>query len=130
MNAALRYGAVVLLATAAAAAPLASRAGVGLMQLPGVASDGAARPRHERPGQVAGPALPQRPVLAACRPHCELIAHLPSRGHAALLSPPPPPSVLGRVAADLLADPPGFDRAELPAVDQKIVAFFRARLLP
>jgi predicted dienelactone hydrolase len=69
-------------------------------------------------------------VLAACRAHCELIAHLPSGGHAALLSPPPPPSVLGRVAADLLADPPGFDRAELPAVDQKIVAFFRARLLP
>lgn len=69
-------------------------------------------------------------VLAACRPRCELLAHLPDGGHAALLSPPPPANVLGGVAADLLADPPGFDRAQLAAVDQKIVAFFLARLLP
>lgn len=70
------------------------------------------------------------PVLAACRPRCELLAHLPEAGHAALLSPPPPAHLLGGVAADLLADPPGFDRAQLAAVDQKIVDFFRARLLP
>ena len=69
-------------------------------------------------------------VLASCRPRCELLADLPDGGHAALLSPPPPANVLGGVAADLLADPPGFDRSQLAAVDQKIVAFFRARLVP
>jgi hypothetical protein len=69
-------------------------------------------------------------VLAACRPRCELLAHLPDAGHGALLSPPPPLQGLGTLAADLLGDPPGFDRAQLPAVDQRIVAFFRARLLP
>lgn len=69
-------------------------------------------------------------VLAACRPRCELLAHLPTGGHGALLSPPPPASVLDGIAAGLLLDPPGFDRAQLPAVDAKIVAFLRARLLP
>jgi predicted dienelactone hydrolase len=69
-------------------------------------------------------------VLAACRPRCELIAHLPDAGHGALLSPAPPLERLGAIAADLLGDPPGFDRAQLPVVDQRIVAFFRAHLLP
>ena len=40
MNAALRYGAVVLLALAAAATPLATRAGTGAMQLPATGGDG------------------------------------------------------------------------------------------
>jgi hypothetical protein len=31
---------------------------------------------------------------------------------------------------ELLADPPGFDRAETPAVDQRIVSFFHRHLLP
>jgi hypothetical protein len=30
----------------------------------------------------------------------------------------------------LNADPPGFDRGQLPEVDRKIVAFLRAHLLP
>lgn len=69
-------------------------------------------------------------VLAACRPRCELLAHLPDAGHGALLSPPPPLERLGAIAADLLGDPPGFDRAQLPALDRRIAAFFRAHLLP
>jgi hypothetical protein len=35
----------------------------------------------------------------------------------------------GRVA-ELLNDPPGFDRAEVPRVHAAIVDFFRQRLLP
>lgn len=69
-------------------------------------------------------------VLEACRPRCELLAHLPTGGHGALLSPPPPADRLGAVAADLLLDPPGFDRSELRTLEAKIVAFFRGRLLP
>jgi len=69
-------------------------------------------------------------VLQACRPRCELLADLPGGGHAALLSPQPPAEVLSPVVARLLADPPGFDRAQMPAVDQRIAAFFRQHLLP
>lgn len=69
------------------------------------------------------------PILQACLPRCELLADMAAAGHAALLSPPPPPEVLGPLARDLLADPPGFDRGELPAVNARIVAFFRRHLL-
>ena len=69
-------------------------------------------------------------VLQACRPRCELLADLPAGGHAALLSPQPPANVLSPVVARLLADPPGFDRAQMPAVDQRIAVFFRQHLLP
>lgn len=65
-------------------------------------------------------------VLAAC-PRCELLAALPDAGHGALLAPLPP--VRGH-EAELLADPPGFDRAVLPAVDARIVAFFDRHLAP
>jgi predicted dienelactone hydrolase len=65
-------------------------------------------------------------VLAACA-SCELIVDLPTGGHGAFLSPIPPG--LSGIVGDLLNDPPGFDRAELPEVDQKIAAFFRKRLL-
>jgi hypothetical protein len=62
---------------------------------------------------------------------CELIADLPSGGHGALLSPPPPVDRLGNIAADLLGDPPGFDRGTLmPQVDRQIVVFLRKHLLP
>jgi hypothetical protein len=44
--------------------------------------------------------------------------------------PPPPLDNLGAIAADLLGDPPGFDRGLLPEVDRRIVGFLRARLLP
>jgi predicted dienelactone hydrolase len=67
-------------------------------------------------------------VLQACLPRCELLADLRTAGHGALLSPLPP-GFTGLVA-DLLNDPPGFDRAVLPEVDQKITAFFSRHLLP
>lgn len=60
-------------------------------------------------------------VLAACRP-CERIAELPEAGHGAYLSPLPPG--LTGLVGELLNDPPGFDRAVLPAIDRRIAAFF------
>ena len=66
-------------------------------------------------------------VLKACKT-CELVADLPSAGHGALLSPPPPMDRLGEIAADLLGDPPGFDRAVLPGVNRRIAGFFRTHL--
>lgn len=66
-------------------------------------------------------------VLQAC-PACERVADIPGGGHGALLSPLPPK--LSGLAAELLADPPGFDRGVLPEVDRKIAAFFRKHLLP
>ena len=65
-------------------------------------------------------------VLKACTP-CVHLADIPNGGHGALLSPYPPVSGL---LAELMGDPPGFDRAVLPEVDRKIAAFFRERLLP
>lgn len=66
-------------------------------------------------------------VLKACPP-CERVADVPDGGHGALLSPLPPK--LSGLAADLLADPPGFDRKQLPEIDRKIADFFRKHLLP
>ncbi|WP_062470331.1 alpha/beta hydrolase family protein [Variovorax boronicumulans] len=68
-------------------------------------------------------------VLAACLPRCELIADMPTGGHGALLSPPPPN--LSGLIGDMLNDPPGFDRAGvLPEVNRKTTAFFSAHLPP
>ncbi|MFS2035476.1 alpha/beta hydrolase family protein [Polaromonas sp. CT11-55] len=69
-------------------------------------------------------------VLAACQPRCELLADLPDGGHGALLSPPPPADGMSDLAKDLLLDPPGFDRSQLPALDRKISTFLRKHLLP
>jgi predicted dienelactone hydrolase len=66
-------------------------------------------------------------VLAACAA-CERVADITDGGHGALLSPLPPH--LTGLVGDLLNDPPGFNRATLPEVDRKIVAFFRRHLLP
>jgi predicted dienelactone hydrolase len=66
-------------------------------------------------------------VLQACAP-CERVADIPGGGHGALLSPLPPN--LSGLAAELLGDPPGFDRGALPDVDRKIAAFFGKYLLP
>ena len=69
-------------------------------------------------------------VLKSCKT-CELVADLPTAGHGALLSPPPPAERLDGIAADLLADPPGFDRGALmPQVDRQIVVFLKKHLLP
>lgn len=68
-------------------------------------------------------------VLQACRT-CTLIADLPTAGHGALLSPPPPAEVLGGLGTQLLGDPPGFDRGVMPQVDARIVAFLAQHLAP
>ncbi|MBA3595543.1 MAG: hypothetical protein H0W47_17395 [Polaromonas sp.] len=67
-------------------------------------------------------------VRAVCA-SCEVIADLPTAGHGTMLSPLPPFKP-GTIAAELLGDPPRFDRAVLPEVDRKITAFFRKHLLP
>jgi len=66
-------------------------------------------------------------VRAACK-SCELVADIPGGGHGALLSPMPP-GLTGRLA-ELINDPPGFDRSVLPEVDRRIAAFFSKHLLP
>ena len=68
-------------------------------------------------------------IVAACK-GCEVLADMPTAGHGALLSPLPPLDGLGELAAELLADPPGFDRAVMPEVDGRITAFFTRQLLP
>jgi predicted dienelactone hydrolase len=68
-------------------------------------------------------------VLQACK-SCELVADLPTGGHGALLSPLPPADALSPLAQDLILDPPGFDRSQLPALDRRITAFMRRHLLP
>jgi predicted dienelactone hydrolase len=75
------------------------------------------------------PAYHSGAVLRACS-GCELVADLPTAGHGSLLSPPPPFDRLPEIAVDLLGDPPGFDRALVPATQDRIVAFFRRHLLP
>ncbi len=65
-------------------------------------------------------------VLAACRT-CDHLADLPTAGHGALLSPPPPG--LTGLVAELLDDPPGFDRSVLREVDRKVVRWFEGHLL-
>ena len=66
-------------------------------------------------------------VITQCTT-CETIASLPDAGHGALLAPLPP-DLEGRIGR-LLADPPGFQRAELPKLYQRIEAFFNKHLLP
>jgi predicted dienelactone hydrolase len=66
-------------------------------------------------------------VLQACTA-CERLADFPNGGHGALLSPLPPG--LTGVVGDLLNDPPGSDRSEIPDVNRKVTAFFRKHLLP
>ena len=68
-------------------------------------------------------------IRQACT-SCETVADLPTAGHGALMSPPPPLTNLGAIAADLLGDPPGFDRGQMHEVDRKITAFMRQHLLP
>lgn len=66
-------------------------------------------------------------VAKACK-GCEWLADLTNGGHGALLSPHPHRE--GRLA-ELVGDPPGFDRAtEVPAVIARVVDFFQRRLLP
>jgi predicted dienelactone hydrolase len=65
-------------------------------------------------------------VLAAC-PSCVHLAHLPSAGHGAMRSPAP--LGLTGLRAELVSDPPGFDRRVLPEIDRKVAAFMAQHLL-
>ncbi|RZK99728.1 MAG: dienelactone hydrolase [Rubrivivax sp.] len=61
-------------------------------------------------------------VLQACA-SCESLARLSHAGHGALLSPLPPD--LGGLLADVIGDPPGFNRTQTTReVNALIVAFF------
>jgi len=66
-------------------------------------------------------------VLQTCK-LCTRLADFPNGGHGALLSPFPPG--LSGLLAELLDDPPGFDRAALPEAERRIAAFFSSHLLP
>ncbi len=66
-------------------------------------------------------------VLRACGDRCEWLADFAEGGHGVMLSPLPP-GLTGRLG-ELLNDPPGFERAQLEAVDRKIVAFMQRHLL-
>lgn len=80
--------------------------------------------RHDR---WLAPKFHSDRILAACG-SCEVLADVYG-GHGALLSPPPPADVLGAIARDLLADPPGFDRRQMAGIDRAIAAFFSRHLL-
>ncbi|HSW18321.1 MAG TPA: dienelactone hydrolase [Ramlibacter sp.] len=74
------------------------------------------------------PALHGGAILKACLPRCELLVDLPTAGHGALMSPLPP--LANERLRELVADPPGFDRAQMAEVDRRIAAFMRRHLLP
>jgi len=66
-------------------------------------------------------------LVKACA-GCEWLADLTDGGHGALLSPQPRRE--GRIA-ELVNDPVGFDRAtEVPAMNARVVDFFKRQLLP
>ena len=65
-------------------------------------------------------------ILLAC-PTCVRVADLENGGHGALLSPLPPDR--SGLIADLIDDPPGFDRARVvPDLNGKITSFFQKHL--
>ena len=66
-------------------------------------------------------------VLETCAA-CERLADFPDGGHGTMLSPFPPG--LSGLLAELLDDPPGFDRSVLAETNRRITAFFRKHLLP
>lgn len=65
-------------------------------------------------------------LLKACAT-CETVADQPDAGHGSLLSPQP--GGLSGTLAWLMADPPGYDRAQVPAMHLRIAAFFQRHLL-
>ena len=67
-------------------------------------------------------------IAKACLPRCEILADFAHGGHGALLSPLPPE--MGGLLAELIGDPPGFDRSEVAVAYRKMAAFFRDHLLP
>jgi predicted dienelactone hydrolase len=59
---------------------------------------------------------------------CTTIADLPQAGHGVMLSPLPPLGASDSIAFQLLSDPPGFERNQLPALHQKVADFFKHHL--
>lgn len=69
-------------------------------------------------------------IKAACLPRCTDVLTLPEAGHGAMHSPLPPLEP-GSIAHQLLADPPGFDRAAtVPRIHNAIADFFVQHLKP
>lgn len=67
-------------------------------------------------------------VLQACAPRCQVLMHLANGSHGAMLSPLPPLGP-GSLGAQLLGDPPGFDRqATLPRLHRCLSSFFTHHL--
>ena len=64
-------------------------------------------------------------VQAACA-SCTVLLDLPDAGHGSLFSPWP--AELAQSLSPMLVDPPGFNRAELPGLYKKMVAFFTTHL--
>jgi predicted dienelactone hydrolase len=59
---------------------------------------------------------------------CTTVADLPQAGHGVMLSPLPPLGATNSIAFQLLSDPPGFERKQLPALHQKVADFFKQHL--
>jgi predicted dienelactone hydrolase len=59
---------------------------------------------------------------------CTAIADFPLAGHGMMLSPLPPLGAADSIAFQLLSDPPGFDRSQLPVLHQKVADFFKSQL--
>lgn len=104
----LRNPPAVFLLAAALALPAAAQAVVGVTEI--ASKDG-------------DPVTVFYPCAA-----CVRLLDFPNGGHGALLSPFPPG--LSGTLAELLDDPPGFDRSALPDANRRIAAFFRKHLLP
>jgi len=66
-------------------------------------------------------------VLAVCNT-CTVIATLHPGGHGAMLSPAP--VFATGLEGSLLKDPPGFDRQQIPAVNDKVADFLEEHLRP
>jgi hypothetical protein len=74
------------------------------------------------------PKLHRDALLAACA-RCERVADMPTAGHGSTLSPWPVEQLeLGDYAKWLLADPPGFDRATLPATFDAVARWLATKL--
>jgi predicted dienelactone hydrolase len=73
------------------------------------------------------PTFHSEAILKTCQT-CERLADLKNGAHGALLSPLPP---MGKgIISQLVADPPGFNRAtEIPKINDTIVAFFVKHLV-
>jgi predicted dienelactone hydrolase len=77
--------------------------------------------------QWLAPSAHVRAVQAACTT-CTVVLDLPEAGHGSLFSPWP--AELAQSFTPMLADPPGFIRADLPTQYKKMVAFFNTHLMP